>query len=167
MKEYNIAYGLGIMRSKTDGRYYGFRTVDLVSSTIPANPFDTFTPIPDGVNVTQASVRCVNRNNSTIYSSSGNNEVYAYKVGLGTQEKILTLASDERVVYMEDIRYPDSPSFAHLVVITVRGDSWNMYCYDYLGSSDELASTVPVKTYSGTGKAVHVLYRGAVGIPSF
>jgi hypothetical protein len=173
MKEYSMVQGMGIMRSKSDGKYYGFKTVDVTPSAV-TNPFDAFVPVPAEANVATAVVRCVNKTNSTIYSSSGDNRVFAYKVGGqgdagGTETQILTLAPDEKVTYLEDIRYTAAGGgieFSHLVVLTSQGDNWNMYCYNFTGSSDNINPT-PVKTYSGKGKAVHVLYRGLSPDPCF
>lgn len=166
MKEYSRVQGLGIMRSKSNGRYYGFKTTNITPSAV-VNPFDAFVPVPEGANVATATIRCVNKSNATIYNSPGDNRVFAYKIGGqgesgGTETQILTLAPDEKVTYLEDIRYPELLSgneFMHLVVLTSRGDNWNMYCYNFVGSSDNI-NPVPVRTYSGKGRAVHVLYRG-------
>jgi hypothetical protein len=172
MKEYSMVQGLGIMRSTADGQYYGFKTVNVAPSNI-ANPFDAFVPVPAGANVATAAIRCVNKTNATIYSSSGDNRVFAYKVGgqgdaSGTETQILTLGANENVTCIEDVRYSaiegNSSTFKHLVVVTSSGTDWNMYCYDFIGSSDNIYP-VPVKQYSGSGKVVHVLYRGLANDP--
>lgn len=168
MKEYSRVQGLEIMRSKSNDKYYGFRTTNITPSAL-VNPFDAFVPVPEGANVATAAIRCVNKSNATIYSSSGDNRVFAYKIdgqgdAGGTETQILTLAPDEKVTYLEDIRYPEllnGSEFIHLVVLTGKGDGWNMYCYNFIGSSDSV-NPVPVRTYSGKGKAVHVLYRGLI-----
>ena len=168
MKEYDVNKGLGVMQSKTDGTYYGFRTVNLIPAT--AYPFDAWVPVPANANVLTAAVRCTNQNNGTIYSSSGNNEVYAYRIGgrgdaSGTESRILTFAPDEQVTHIEDVEFPalllnqlTTGIFRHLVVLTSQGDNWNMYCYNFIGSSDEI-DTTPVQSYTGKGRAVHAVYR--------
>ena len=158
MKEASAIFGVGIMRSLADSKYYAFRTVNLTTSAVPATPFQSFAAMPVGTKAATASIRAVNRSNATIYSSTGNNEVWAYNVGQNSEEKILTLPAGEQVTFIEDIRSPGV--FSHLVVATSVGGGWKMYCYDFEGSSDKLADQTPEKTYSGTGKVTQVIYRG-------
>lgn len=166
MKEYNSVEGLGLMRSRSTGDYYGMRFGNITSSATD-NPITAWVPVPSTAQVRTAPIRTVNQLNGTIYCSQGDNNVYAYSVGnhgdaAGSEENILSFAEGENVTYLADIRYQvadGGANFQYLVVLTSKGDNWNMYCYRFKGSSAAIEST-PEQTYTGAGKAVHVFYRG-------
>jgi hypothetical protein len=173
MKEYNTMFGLGILKSTVDGKYYSFNTINLVTTAAGglANPFDSAPQlIPDGAVVSTASVRCTHGVNATIFSSSGNNEVYIYRIGSANPEKkVITLPAGEEVVFMQDIRDTDDEgnAFTHFVVLTNHDQGWTMRCYNYVDTDNLGNSPEPVKTYTGQGKASQVLYRSLTTASSF
>lgn len=160
MQEYNRTFGMGILKGKTDGKYYCFNTVNLVSGNI-ASPFSGAPKeIPAGAVVSTATVRAAHLTNQTIYCSSGNNEVHAFQTGSVTEQKILTLPAGEQVSFIRHIESSDDKvSFKHLLVLSNNTDGWHMRLYDFKGATWEIASETPVQEYSGKGRAVHALYR--------
>lgn len=187
MKEYNYGYylaptmwgnidgGLAIMRSTSDpSKYYGVRLSNLTNpgmmlqpTTPQKNPITAFVPVPAGAVVSTATVRTTNMTNGTIYCSKGDNKIYAYRVGSpgdseGNEQLLLTLESDEKVVYMEDLASPKGGAITlrQFVVLVNKGGNWKLYCYNYTSSSSDIPASTPVKTYSGEGEAHQVIYRG-------
>jgi hypothetical protein len=158
-----LSGGMAIMKKKDANEYYGLTFAFGVMSweqIFANNPISTFVRIPDDYHVSKGKFFGVHKTMNNLYFSEGNNEVWTYDVASPAEKKILTLASDESVAFVDHISYSGTDrNVNYLVVLTNKGGDYNCYLYNFKPSSAEV-ETPAYATYSGKGNPRHIMYRG-------
>lgn len=113
--------------------------------------------VPQDMDVLDASVFAIGGGNSVLYYSDGDNKVGYYNFSNQTQQDMITLPEDEKVVYMQNV-YDLAYGPNLLMVLTDKGGSWNLHVFGFEGSTPDVDLSTQV-TYSGTGTPSTVTYR--------
>ena len=150
-------YSYALLKHKTENKAYW---VKIASTNVSSSVFRyTEYPVPPNVGILNATVFAIGGANPVLYYSNGDNHIRYYNFSNQTEQEVLTLPEDEKVVYIKnvfDLAY--GPNI--FLVLTDKGDTWNLRVYDFEGATPDLS--LPAKeTYSGNGTPSTVVYRNA------
>lgn len=90
------------------------------------------------------------------------NKIYSYAdvpgTSLADREKVeITLPSNEKISYMQNIYVNDKNCFA--VLSNTPDNKWKLYVYAIKIAGDSELVTTPLENYSGTGRGHYLIYR--------
>ena len=140
------------LMKKTDEEKYYLLTLNGQPSTMDLNPISKMEEIDASLNVLKAKYRTLNQNNKILYYVKDNKLCTCNLENMAEAEQNVSWPADERVTYMEYLKYSpygqDSSWFDYLAVGTTRNGSYKLYLYPVSAG----AVSPAVKVMEGKGE---------------
>lgn len=151
-------YSYAVLKHRTEDKAY---VVKLFSVGLGNSAVYQFTeyPVPMEMGILDAGIFAISGANPVVYYSNGDNHIRYYNHSNQTEQDVLTLPEDEKVVYIKNV-YDLAFGPNIFLVLSEKGGNWMLRVYNFEGSTPDLAFPA-TETYSGTGKPSTVIFRNA------
>lgn len=148
--------GYAVMQSISNNEEYYLASCNMQADYL----FSSFDTIPTGAMMPKAEVKHVPTQGNYLYYAYAN-KMYAYKSAkalVNRESLIKELPASEEITFIKTFTNPYSNVASVAILVNYTG-GWKMYLFDLLGIGNPEIKPEPVKIFSGTGYARHVIYR--------